>query len=365
MSRVVIRVGFSSRSSYAVRLGNRAFHRAFLERSEFPSSHSNIVVTEFFVLALPGYKPIEQLACVEVFTEARALCGSVSIHPVTVGSSGELWKIHAIVDSRPNSVIVVCSGSGHALQALDFNIGTILSRAWRSDVTLCATGDATKYLASLGLLDGRRVAARPDELAQLRSRYDLVRWDGTRLCQADRNLVSSVGFIGAVEASLVALGCVANGTVADVVARRLHLTPTLRADTVSASGVHFSQGLHPAVQRAAEVLHQDPLQAWTTAAVAKIACVSERHLQRLFKSEFSCGILEYIQKLRLQRAMSYFRSEPYVTLEKVAEAAGFSSTQQLRRIWRKEHGYPPSVLRRQLGEAASEVTPRIESLVGI
>ncbi|MGJ0223554.1 helix-turn-helix domain-containing protein, partial [Streptococcus pyogenes] len=222
------------------------------------------------------------------------------------------------------------------------------------DVTLCVLGSGAKYLASLGLLDGRLVAAHPDESSQLAAKYRLVRWNPSQRTQQDRNLVSSVGFFSGAEAALCALRSVGKGAAAEVVARRLHLRPSFANDVPASPTMQLANVLHPAVQRAAEVLHRDPLQPWTTTAVARIACVSERHLQRLFKAEFSCGILEYIQRLRLQKAVSYFRLEPYVTLEKVAEMSGFTSTQQLRRIWRKAHGSPPSALRRQLGEAANE-----------
>lgn len=302
--------------------------------------------SEFFVLSLPGHKQLELLASLEVFTEAQALCGRISISQVDLRSSGELWKAHTLADLSSGSVLAIHSGPGHPSTSLDFTVGAVVTRTWGPDVTLCAGGTTTQFLAGLGVLNGRRVAALPAQRPALAAAYPLVRWDGQAACVRDGYLVTYAGSLGAAQAALMALRSSGHQEVAERVAKRLNIGMT--AERVGGELEGQRQASHPALQRALEALQRDPLRPWTSAAVAKVACVSERHLQRLFRAEFAFGVLDFLQRLRLERAMNHFRSEPHETLDRVAQAAGFSSTQQLRRIWRRQFGEPPSALRRQM-----------------
>lgn len=306
------------------------------------------MITEVIVLALPGHRAIDRIAFLEVLSEAQAISGAISLTSLCIEHERDTWKLHGAADARPGSVLVVCAASrpGDAPTRLDQQVAAVLRRAWRDDVLLCALGSAPAQLAAQGFLDNRRAACLPAEHRALRQSYPLVRWDAQATCTADRNLLTGIGFFGATECALRLLQVQGRAEVAQQVASRLGIRQA-GANAMPTDAAVPRAHLHPAVQRAVEVLQRDPLRPWTTADVASAACVSERHLQRLFKGQLSCGILDFIQKLRLQRAMSLVHEEPHASLEKVAEAAGFTSTQQLRRIWRREHGQTPSEQRRQ------------------
>lgn len=91
--------------------------------------------------------------------------------------------------------------------------------------------------------------------------------------------------------------------------------------------------LHRAVHRAQSAVLNDPAHTWDNTALAQAACVSPRHLTRLFAQE--AGILphDYVRKIRATLARQFAAEAPQ-SQEVLAQRVGFASAQQLRRAWR-------------------------------
>ncbi len=66
-----------------------------------------------------------------------------------------------------------------------------------------------------------------------------------------------------------------------------------------------------------------------------------RHLSRLFREEAGVTVLAYLQHIRIAIARERLETTA-LNIEQVAEAAGFSSAHQLRRVWRRRASTPPS-----------------------
>jgi transcriptional regulator GlxA family with amidase domain len=95
--------------------------------------------------------------------------------------------------------------------------------------------------------------------------------------------------------------------------------------------------MHPAVHRAQDALTQhmaqDPTRRWSLTDLAELACVSPRHLSRLFMQHTGIGVVDYQQQLRLARARELLDQRPNLTQEQLAEACGFASARDFRRVW--------------------------------
>lgn len=91
--------------------------------------------------------------------------------------------------------------------------------------------------------------------------------------------------------------------------------------------------LHRAVHRVQTAVLNDPARDWDNTAMAAVACVSPRHLTRLFAQE--AGVLphEYVRKVRAALAHQFAAEAPQ-SQEALAQRVGFASAQQLRRAWR-------------------------------
>jgi transcriptional regulator GlxA family with amidase domain len=89
--------------------------------------------------------------------------------------------------------------------------------------------------------------------------------------------------------------------------------------------------MHPALHRVQDAVSERPLAAWDIRLMADIACVTPRHLARLFSEHTDTSPLHYLRGIRLalaQRALA-----EGVSVTQASEQAGFSSDLQLRRAW--------------------------------
>jgi transcriptional regulator GlxA family with amidase domain len=77
------------------------------------------------------------------------------------------------------------------------------------------------------------------------------------------------------------------------------------------------------------------------AELATVGCVSPRHLSRLFMQHTGIGVVDYQQRLRMARAQELLAQQPALTQEQLAEACGFASARDFRRIWQRWVAAPP------------------------
>jgi transcriptional regulator GlxA family with amidase domain len=303
-------------------------------------------VTDVYIVSLPGHRILDRLAFVEVMHAAQATCAALAVTSLDVRSASEAWKLHQAGDIGSGGAIAVIGPWAGSPQDsyLEQHLVGVLARAWRADVTLCMVG-STEFLARSGLLTGRTVVCAQQSAALMRLRHPSVVWDDFASCAAHGNLVSAAGLLAGYEAALTVVEALGPSTLTEQLIRSLRVQH--KTASPGMAGPQVSRPLHPAVQRALSEIHGASPRRWTIAALAKSACVSERHLQRLFKSELGCGILDYLQRWRLSNAVRMMERQPRESLERVAEACGFTSVQQLRRIWRREYGQAPSHSRRR------------------
>ena len=99
--------------------------------------------------------------------------------------------------------------------------------------------------------------------------------------------------------------------------------------------------LHPAIHRVQDAVTRNPSTQWSSARLAKVACMSARNLARLFAEHAGCSPLDYVQRMRLATARELVVQSD-MNLERVAEKAGFRSAHQLRRVWRRWETMSPN-----------------------
>lgn len=102
-----------------------------------------------------------------------------------------------------------------------------------------------------------------------------------------------------------------------------------------------SEGL----RRLATEVREDPAGDWTLARAAEVATYSQFHLSRTFRAEFCIGFPEFVERTRLEVAISNLKADrPDFT--KAAEQAGFSSAASLRDAIRRIFGLAASDFKR-------------------
>jgi len=82
------------------------------------------------------------------------------------------------------------------------------------------------------------------------------------------------------------------------------------------------------------------------AAMARIAGVTARHLDRLFAAYLGTSFLDQYRRIRLQHAHRLLKQSP-LSVSEIAVATGFSSLSHFSRMFRAVYGIAPRAARRE------------------
>ena len=99
--------------------------------------------------------------------------------------------------------------------------------------------------------------------------------------------------------------------------------------------------MHRSVHKAQDLMSHDPAHPWQLEELANKIGTSTRHLTRLFKEHTQISVHDYLNSLRLNLADQLLTQNRW-SIERVAEAAGFGSARQFRRVWQAKYQTPPS-----------------------
>ncbi|MGH7142638.1 MAG: helix-turn-helix domain-containing protein [Planctomycetota bacterium] len=119
-----------------------------------------------------------------------------------------------------------------------------------------------------------------------------------------------------------------------------------QADQTEDPGEMLGEDVHPAVEKAARLIHYET-EALSVEALGKQAGLSAGRLSRLFKQQLGLSLVEYRNKQRLERFLSLYGSGKRKTMMTAALEAGFGSYPQFHRIFKQLMGQSPAAYRRK------------------
>ena len=259
-------------------------------------------------------------------------------------SLGLVSEIGPLPDALPDNALLVLVGTVN--EAHDYQTEPALrlvhwlGSSLRADTRVACICSGALLAAMAGLLDGRRCTTHHALTATLRALAPTAHVEENRLFVEDGPLATSAGITAGVDLALRLVERLGGVELAARVARRMVVWARRSgADPQLPPQLAARKHLHPAVHRAQDALDADPARAWPLAELARLACVSERHLSRLFREHAGCSVGAYRQTLQLARAHATL--EQGATVEAAASAAGFDSARTLRRVWRAHYGESP------------------------
>jgi transcriptional regulator GlxA family with amidase domain len=192
-----------------------------------------------------------------------------------------------------------------------------------------------------GLLDGYSCTTHHvccEELAAIAPKAKVLE---NRLYVKDGERYSSAGITAGVDLMLHVVGQLTDESCAAAIAR--YLVVYLRrsgADPQLSPWLEGRNHIHPSVHRVQDAITSNPAKEWSLDGLARIAGASSRHLSRLFQRHAGMSITDYKNRLRVALAYELI-SQTRLDMENIAERAGFGSTRQLRRAWRRQYGTTP------------------------
>lgn len=248
----------------------------------------------------------------------------------------------------PDSLVIV---TGNACEAEDYArpeaqaVVAWLRTAMAPDTQLASICSGALLLAAAGLLDGRRCTTHHSLIDALRIAAPAAKVEENRVFVDDGPLLSSAGITTGIDLALYLIERHAGAELAARVARRLVVYQRRAGNDPQLSPwLAHRNHLHPAVHRAQDAIAQDPARSWSLDELAAQAHVSARHLTRLFAEHAGISVVGYQQRLRVARARELL-DERQLSVERVAELAGFASARDFRRVWQRYEGGTPSMRR--------------------
>ncbi|MBQ9361138.1 MAG: response regulator [Lachnospiraceae bacterium] len=113
------------------------------------------------------------------------------------------------------------------------------------------------------------------------------------------------------------------------------LAPVLKADTGS---------IKDAVHKAAEYIENNYFEEISLNLLAKQFNIENSYFSRVFKQETGSNVMQYIARLRMEKAVAYMENES-INLTEIAFMVGYDDYNYFNRVFKKFNGMSPSEYR--------------------
>lgn len=305
-----------------------------------------------YLVLTPNVLMLDYAGPAEALRMARDMGAPIALH--ACGPQGDiptslntgLTGLEALPSALPErSLVLVVGNSNEAVDYATDAARTVVHwlKALPPDTRLASICSGALLLAQAGCLDGRHCTTHHTLIADLQALAPRAQVVSDRIFVDDGEVLTSAGITTGIDLALYLIEQEAGAELAAHVARRLVMYQRRGThDPQVSPWLAHRNHMHPAVHRAQDAVAREPQRNWTLAELASVACVSPRHLTRLFAQHAGISVVVYQQQLRITRAKQLLAQHGW-PVERVAEACGFASARDLRRVWRKyEPGSPAS-----------------------
>lgn len=300
------------------------------------------------MLVFPGFQLLDAAGPIAAFEAAGGYVPAVvAATPGPVASSsGVTWLARPLPRPREVDTLLVAGGDGVDAALDDAKLLRFVRRMAAARVRIASICSGSLLLAAAGLLDGRSATTHWSRTRAFRERFPQVRLEADRIYvrECGGALWSSAGITAGIDLALHLVAATLGDAVAARVAQAMvvYLRRSPQDEALSPMLAHRNH-LHPAVHRVQDAVCADPARPWQAGDMARAGHVTPRHLHRLFTQHAGVTPLEYVQRIRVERARQALARG--ASVGQAAEQAGFGSDLALRRAWRRWVGGTPSAAR--------------------
>lgn len=319
------------------------------------------------IVAYPGVQALDVAGPFEVFAgaaRASRSCGgtgSYDVHLVSADGGPVASESGLTLSTRPLSTgpdpidtLLLPGGGGVAAAVEDDRLVGWVADAARRARRVATVCSGAFLGARAGLLAGRRVTthwARAEELA--RAHPDVV-VDADPIYVRDGDLWSSAGVTAGIDLSLALVEDDLGADVAQLIARWLVMfVHRPGGQTQFATPVWTPRATRAAVRDAQARVDADPGGDHRVGAMARTACLSERHFARLFAAEVGETPSRYVERVRTEAARHTLETtdDP---LDAIATRCGFGTGETLRRTFQRRLHSSPDAYRRRFARPRTD-----------
>lgn len=298
-----------------------------------------------------GMKMLDVSGPAEVFAEANTFgadyvlrYASVSGEPVRTSIGTRLPVDVATSELGDVDTLVVSGGDvlvGRPVPPDLVDVVRGLRPRTRRLVSIC-TGSFV--LAAAGLLDGRRATTHWRHAPLLARAYPSIQVELDALFVEDDGVLTSAGVSAGMDLALALVEHDHGPDLARDVARGLVMFMQRPGGQSQFSApLELRAPRTPKLRAVIDLVAAQPALDHTTTSLAAVAGVTPRHLARLFNAELGISPAQLVEETRLGHAKALIESGRSVS--ETASAAGFGSTETMRRRFVARLGVSPSQYR--------------------
>ena len=247
-------------------------------------------------------------------------------------SNGLATPVDAAIDgTQTHAAVIVAASFNAAVHAQNTRLLNWLRRAARFGVQIGAIETGSEVLAAAGLLDGHEAAVHWYNLEGFRERYPAVHATSSRFA-AERGRMTCAGGATGMDMMLALIAAEAGPALAAEVAVQLFVQDQPKSPPAPAA--QTAERSTKAVEDIMRETLEDPL---TCRQLAARVGLSDRQLQRHFRTARSMGVAQHYLHLRLERAHKYVQ-QTELSVTEIALACGFGSIEHFSRSYRRAFG---------------------------
>ncbi|MFC9971018.1 GlxA family transcriptional regulator [Spirillospora sp. NPDC127200] len=242
----------------------------------------------------------------------------------------------------PLDMLIVVGGVGSGRAADDPLIVGHVRRLARESRRVASVCTGAFVLAAAGLLDGRRATTHWAVARHLAARYPAVAVDADPVYIRDGNVATAAGVTSALDLMLAIIEEDHGPELAREVSRALVTYLQRPGNQAQISMFTAAPPAENELVRKVEhhvTAHLD--SDLTTAALARVAGVSTRHLSRIFLADLGMTAARFVRQARTEAA-AHLLATTSLPMSSVAARCGFSSAETLRQAFLKRYGITPS-----------------------
>ena len=305
-------------------------------------------------LTLTNFSMIAFANALEILRMANYLLGeqiyqwsvfSVDGKPVEASNGLSVNKTMQLNYANMPDVLLVCGGVD-IQRAVTPDVIKLLTQASKHNMWLGGLCTGSYALAKAGLLDGYKCTIHWENMASLCEQFSSISFM-EELFVIDRNRCTCAGGTAPLDLMLAFVAAqFGKNLVAEISDQFMVVRARDSKDQQHipvAARVGYSHKALVEVSALMEANIEEPL---SLDELARLASLSQRHLQRMFKHTLNMTPMHYYLNLRLRRARALLL-QTEMSVMSVTVACGFQSSCHFSKSYRTLFGYSPSMERNQ------------------
>lgn len=276
--------------------------------------------------------------------------------PVTASNGLSFTQTTTLDQIQSPDMLLVCGGVD-VQSAVSPAAIRLITQASKSHLWLGSLCTGSYALAKAGVLDGYKCTIHWESLASLREKFPYITFM-EELFVIDRDRCTCAGGTAPIDLMLAfVFARFGKNLVAEISDQFMVVRARDSKDQQHipvAARVGYSHKALVEVSALMEANIEEPLPL---DELARLAGLSQRHLQRMFNHTLNMSPMHYYLNLRLKRARSLLL-QTEMSIMSITVACGFQSSCHFSKSYRTLFGYSPSKERRK-----NQHTPAIHSLI--